>query len=71
MLGATPTETNHIPDTLITQEKAVNFNNEMSALHPFGKPPMGWMPKDQIMSIVRQIDKANRENVAEPTDAHI
>lgn len=60
MLGATPTETNYIPDTLIAPEKMAAFNKEMSELHPFGAPPMGWMPKDQVISIIRQIDRVYR-----------
>lgn len=65
MLGATPSDTNYIPDTLVTPEKVAAFNKGMAELHPFGPPPTGWMPKDQVMSIVRQIDKAYRAKSTE------
>lgn len=42
-----------------------------SAQNPFGEPPMGWMPKDQLMSIVRQIDKAHRMKNTGSKDANI
>ena len=42
-----------------------------SALNPFGEPPMGWMPKDQLMSIVRQIDKAHRMKNTGSKDAYV
>ena len=60
MLDATPSDTNYIPDTLVAPEKIAAFNKKMAELRPFGPPPSGWMPKDQVMLIVRQIDKAYR-----------
>ena len=71
MVRPTPSNTNHLKGAFHTKEKSDNFNKNLTSLHPFGEPPMGWMPKEQLMSLVRMIDTAKRRSNTEPKNGNV
>lgn len=50
---------------------AQDIHHDVTALHTFGSPPDGWIPKDKIMSMVRQIDRAKQAKNMRTANAHI
>lgn len=48
--------------TLIMTDR--EFHQSKAPLQSLGKPPEGWMPKDKLMSIVRQISEAKKMKTA-------
>lgn len=66
-LRADATETEPQSDLVI--ENAPHNNLPPKDL---GRPPMGWMPRDQIMQLVRQIDaEVNREQPKQAENADV
>lgn len=71
MVRPTASDTNHLKGLFHTKEKSDDFNKSLNTLHPFGLPPMGWMPKEQLMTLVRMIDTAKRRSNTEPDNGHV
>jgi hypothetical protein len=59
------------PIAPVTPPRESANQQQNATLYSFGEPPDGWMPKGQIMSIVRQIDRAYRAKYMGAQNGHL
>lgn len=60
MLCPTPTAAVHLQEKFTPKEQTDTFKLKLSAMHPFGEPTYGWMPKKHLMTAVRLIDSSKK-----------
>ncbi len=71
MVQKTPRSNTEMPIVPVIPSVESKNQQQNSTLYSFGEPPDGWMPKEQIMSIVRQIDKAYRAKYMGTQSGHL
>lgn len=71
MVRPTASYENNLKGIFNSKELSNGFNNSLTALHPFGKPSMGWAPKEQLMSLIRLIDQNKRNTYTGRGNGHV